>query len=81
MTIEESNRSLIDAIAPRREDADVSPVPQIGADRRPGLIDFHRQAASHEVRGGGQTDRTAADHGDRKRFERLAFPYSILPGS
>ena len=80
VTIEERRRSLVDAVAPRREDADMTPVADVRADRQAGLIDLHRQAASDEMRGGGQTDRAAADHGNRERFAKLACPYSILPG-
>ena len=59
----------IDAVAPRREDADVAPIPQVCADRRAGFIELYRQVARDQVRRGCQADRPAADHGDGQGFE------------
>jgi hypothetical protein len=48
----------------------MAPVTDVGADLRTGLVELHRQTARDEVGSGSETDRTAADDGDRQRFER-----------
>jgi len=69
VTIEERRRGTVNAIAPGREDADMSPVAQVRADHRAGLIDLHRQTARDQMRSRSEADRTASDHGDGKMFE------------
>jgi hypothetical protein len=59
-------RSRIDAIAPRREDANVTPVSQVGSDDLAGFIDFDRQSTRDEMRGRSESDRSAANDSDRK---------------
>ena len=44
----------------------MAPASHLRADVIAGFVDFHRNAARHEMRGRRQSDRTGADHGDRQ---------------
>ena len=54
----------IDVVAPWREHLHVRPRGYVGADTRSGLEHDERLAARREMRGGGESDGTAADDGD-----------------
>ena len=69
VTIEKRRRGGVNAVAPRREDANMAPIPQVRADRGAGFIELHRHAARDQMRGGGEADRAGPDHGNRKIFE------------
>ena len=81
MPIEKRRRGRVEAVAPRREDADMAPIAQVRADRVASFIELHRQAARDQMRSRRETDRAAADHGDGKIFESWRFifyPSSII---
>jgi hypothetical protein len=73
MTIEKRRRGAVEAVAPGREEANMSPVAQVCTDLRAGLIDFHRQTARDQMRRRSETDRAGPDHGNRKMFESGRF--------
>ena len=62
--LEQLLRLRVDVVLPRREHAHVAPGPDAGADRRARLEDQRLDVARQQMGGGGQPDRTRADHRD-----------------
>ena len=81
MPFEKRYRRRVEAVSPRREDADMAPIAQVRADSVAGFIELHRHAARDQVRRRSKADRAAADDGDGKVFENRVFifyPSSII---
>ncbi len=70
MGLEQGTGGRVGVVLPWREQADMTPVADVGGDRSTGLIELHGQAALDQVGGGGQSDGAGADHGDGKVVER-----------
>ena len=64
MGLEQRAGRRVGVVLPRREQADVAPIADVGGDGRAGLVDLHGQAALDQVGGGGQADRACADDGN-----------------
>ena len=64
MGLEQRAGRRVGVVLPRREQADVAPIADVGGDGRAGLVDLHGQAAPDQVGGSGEADRAGADDGD-----------------
>jgi hypothetical protein len=75
---QESLGDLIHVVAPKREQAHMTPASYIRSDGLTGLVDPHRQAAPDELRGSREANGAAADNGDGKVFDALAHAVSFV---
>ena len=73
---EQGARGRVDIVVPGREDADMAPFEDRGADTAAFFEEGRAQAALDQTRGGGEADRTGSDHRDGEIFR---FHHSILP--
>ena len=70
MGLEQRAGRRVGVVLPRREQADMAPIADVGADGLAGLVDLHGKAAPDQVGGGGQADGACADDGNGEGFER-----------
>jgi hypothetical protein len=69
MPFKHLRRSRVDAITPRREDPNMSPVPYVCRHGLPGFINLDGEPARDEMCAGSQADGAAANHSNRKIVE------------